>query len=295
MRISLTPEVPRKPSLQQQRRAVAASAYAAAMPPPADSWAGRVLEGVRRAAPVNNLDHRPRTQQKQSMSAAQPAAPNSTPAPPAPTRITEQHTAASTPLARQRIVDSVSEPRSAHEAQLPPALASLRKMVEDSNRRVDTLLDIPRQVHALSGRLVQMEMASTVSAQVMTAIQMQMEQIAFSMAALHAEVRRLSAAYPALPSIAAAVPAHSPLSTTDDTMTPQELNDIHAAVAAAPCAAMDDVLPASPRSSPVSVMATAPASAGLLNSSGPVHGSPIAANSASASPARKNGSAVRYG
>jgi hypothetical protein len=293
MKISLTPEVPRRPSPQQLRR-VHATASSDALTPPADSFAGRVLEGIRRAAPVHNLDHRPRKEQRPSMSAAQPAAQNSTPATTAPTRrVTEQHTTASTSLARQRSVNSVTEPRSAHETQLPPALASLRKMVEDSNRRIDALLDIPRQVHALSGRLVQMEMASTASTEVMTTIQTKMEQIAFSMVALHEEVRRLSAAYLALPSIGAAVPVQSPLSVTDATMVPHELT--YAAVAATQRAAVD-VLSASPRSNPVSVMATAPAGAGPLYSSGQhVHGSPIAANSASASPARQNGSAVRNG
>jgi hypothetical protein len=292
VRISLTPEVPRKPSIQQQRRAVAASAYAAALPAPADSWAGRVLEGVRRAAPVNNLDHRPRKQQKQPVPTAQPGAPKPTSAATAPPRIIEQHTGASTSIAGQRSVNSVSEPRNAHEDQLPPALASLRKMVENSNRRIDALLDIPRQVHALSGRLMQMEAASTASTQIMTNMQMRMEQIAFTMAAMYKEVQRLSTACPELPSIAAADRAHSSLPSSDAIMTSHGL--IRTAEVQTPCAAMDG-LSASPRSNPMSVTTMAPASAGPPYSLGPVHGSPIVANSASASPARINGLAARYG
>jgi hypothetical protein len=299
VRVSLTPEVPRKPSLQQQRRAAAASAYAAALPPPTDSWAGRVLEGVRRAAPVNNLDHRPRKHQKKSMPAAQP--PKTTSASNAPTRAAEQHTTASASPAGQSSVDSVSKPRSAHEAPLPPALASLRKMVEDSNRRIDTLLDIPRQVHALSDRLVQMEAASTAFTQILTGMQMQMEGLARSMAALHKDVvGRLSAANSARPNIAAAAP--DPLPSTDATMTLDEaqLSDTQAqltqaAAAAAPCTAMDDDSSTSPRSNAVSLTVMSPVGARHSSSSGPVHGSPTAATSASASPARKNGLAVRYG
>jgi hypothetical protein len=291
VRISLTPEIPRKLSPHQQRRAVAMSSYADASPPPLDSWAGRVLEGIRRSAPSNTLDHRPRKQLKPSPLLAQPPPPTSASVTTAVPRDQRPPVAVTASSDHLHTGATIPEPHDPRETPLPPALVSLRKMVDDSNRRIDTLLDIPRQIHALSGRLAQMEMASTASAEVMTTIQMKMEQIAISMVAMHEEVRRLSAAYPALPSIGAAVPVHSLSSVTDATIVPHELT--YAAVAATQRAAVD-APSVSPSPNPLSVMAAAAAGAGPLYSSGQhIQGSPIAAHSASASPARHNGSAVR--
>jgi hypothetical protein len=175
VRISLTPEIPRKPSLRQQRRAATASAYTTAPSPPSDSWAGRVLDGVRRMAPASTLDHRPRKEQKRSgptVTAAQPGATNNPAA------------SANTPKS------NTPQPREPTAHRVPPALASLRKMIDDSNRRIDTLLDMPRQVQALSTRIGQMEASSAALTEAMLAMQMKMEQIAVGVAAMYEEMRR---------------------------------------------------------------------------------------------------------
>ena len=233
VRISLTPEVPRKPNPYQQRRVATASASTIAPTPSMDSWAGRVLDGVRRTAPTANLDHRPRKQPRSAAAVAEATAPSHSSAPttPAPAVAFRQQQdvrqlASSASQARLTQPNNVglSHSRSTQEPQLPPALAALRKMVEDSNKRIDSLLDIPRQVQVLSDRLSQMEMASTASTEIMGTMQTKMEQIAVSLTAVYNELRRLTASpagvsAPPAVTVAATVPA-LPLSDTVMTSAP---------------------------------------------------------------------------
>ena len=299
MRISLTPELPRKPTPYQQRRAsAAASASSTTSPPLADSWAGRVLDGVRRAAPTTNLDHRPRKQQKPATGTASPRA-GSAPVSSAPSgRPLQQHTQSppSAPQTRQPSDVGLSGPpsRGSQEPQLPPALAALRKMVEDSNRRIDSLLDVPRQIHALSGRLGQMEAASTASTTIMTGMQTRIELLACGIAALCDEFRRVSGVSFTVPSTLSTVPvvaaasAPGPPTPSVAMAGPQEPSQVASNVRQ-PAATEMSTVTASQRSTDSTSLRPPQYDSRVTQTTSAV---PLSAH---AGPARDNGSAARHG